>query len=179
MEARWRRHMTKPSNGSDSRCRSRRPPGLHGCILGPDADLAFCRSAGADVAQDQARRCCAFQPLSILPMRHGRAEKAVHVSNGSKPEVAALRRDVCFTLASAGELPLEKHVAVVAALIRPVLLWVFSDVGAGNDDVPLRPDERTLSAHQTTSEKCHCIGIGAFVSPSGAFVVYDPMSRIR
>jgi hypothetical protein len=32
------------------------------------------RAAGADVAQDQARRCCACQPLSILPMRHGRAE---------------------------------------------------------------------------------------------------------
>jgi hypothetical protein len=33
------------------------------------------------------------------------------------------------------------------------------------------------------SEKCarlgHCIGFGAFVSPSNAFVVYDPMSPIR
>jgi hypothetical protein len=25
----------------------------------------------------------------------------------------------------------------------------------------------------------HCIGFGAFVSPSGVFVVYDPTSRIR
>jgi len=64
---------------------------------------------------------------------------AVVTQPGSKPEVAALRRDVCFTLASAGELPLEKHVAVVAALIRPVLLWVFSDVGAGNQDVRSAP----------------------------------------
>ena len=28
-------------------------------------------------------------------------------------------------------------------------------------------------------ESGHCIGFGAFVSPAGAFIVYDPMSRIR
>jgi hypothetical protein len=43
-------------------------------------------------------------------------------SLGLKSECPFLFHD---TLASAGELPLEKHVAVLAALIRPVLLWVI------------------------------------------------------
>src|SRR5258708_7608668 len=38
-------------------------PGLHGCILGPDAYLAFRRAARADAAKDQTRRPCPRRPL--------------------------------------------------------------------------------------------------------------------
>src|SRR5258706_14195070 len=41
-------------------------PGLHGCILGPDADLAFRRTARADAAKDQTRRPCPRRPLRIV-----------------------------------------------------------------------------------------------------------------
>src|SRR5258708_40013027 len=64
-------------------------PGLHGCILGPDADLAFRRAARADAAKDQTRRPCPRRPLSIVPMGHGRAESVSRwVINGPDgPEI--------------------------------------------------------------------------------------------
>ncbi len=40
-------------------------PGLHGCVLGADADLAFRRAARADPAQGQARRSCPRWAIEI------------------------------------------------------------------------------------------------------------------
>src|ERR1700756_184766 len=38
-------------------------PGLHGCVLGADADLAFRSAARACAPQGQARRSCPHRPL--------------------------------------------------------------------------------------------------------------------
>src|SRR5260370_8612977 len=44
-------------------------PGLQGCMLGPDADLAFRRDTRDGAPDDQARRPCPRRPLRIVLSR--------------------------------------------------------------------------------------------------------------
>src|SRR6266436_3960862 len=48
-------------------------PCLHGCVLGPDVDLAFSRAARPKPAQGQARRSCPHGPLRSTASFHSSA----------------------------------------------------------------------------------------------------------
>jgi hypothetical protein len=54
----------------------------------------------------------------------------------------------------------------------------FGDVRA-TSALPPKTDIHREGRHVSKVPEGHCIGFGAFASPSCTFVVYDPMSRIR
>jgi hypothetical protein len=84
-------------------------PGLHGCLLGADANLAFRRAARADPAQGQARRSRPCRPLIIVA-------KEIWTRRGSHPclcwastDLTKRERKVRFALDSSRHLCHARH----------------------------------------------------------------------